>query len=161
MTLRQAQRNYARRSAPGSIWRRCGLQRALPSAHAVTIVRELLDTQRRAPVWEALAELFVGRELQEYDYVAIAQTLRASGYGREELERILRDEVAPALRGNLSPWAVPEMEGWSQETVVAVVRGYMERRPGGLSRLLNRLSGRRAVPQVAHARWLRVLARLI
>lgn len=65
------------------------------------------DTERRAPVWEALAEMFIGRELQEYDYAAIAETLGASGYAREELEYLLHDEIAPVVRSNLSYWPCP------------------------------------------------------
>ena len=83
---------------------------------------EALNFERRAPVWEALSELFVGKELQDYDYAGIAKTLRLSGYSVDELEKVLREEVAPVFRSNLSALAVPEMEGWAQDTVVKEVR---------------------------------------
>lgn len=51
--------------------------------------------ERRAPVWQALSELFVGKELQDYDYAAIAETLRGSKYSLDELEKVLHEEVAP------------------------------------------------------------------
>ena len=43
------------------------------------IVTEPLNLERRAPVWEALSEVFVGKELQAYEYAGIAKALRLSG----------------------------------------------------------------------------------
>ena len=120
------------------------------------IVTEALNFERRAPVWEALSELFVGKELQDYDYAGIAKTLRLSGYSVDELEKVLREEVAPVFRSNLSALAVPEMEGWAQDTVVKEVRAYLERERTGLSRLLTRLGTSRALPDVATKRWLQI-----
>lgn len=117
---------------------------------------EALNFERRAPVWEALSELFVGKELQDYDYAGIAKTLRLSGYSVDELEKVLREEVAPVFRSNLSALAVPEMEGWAQDTVVKEVRAYLERERTGLSRLLTRLGTSRALPDVATKRWLQI-----
>jgi hypothetical protein len=116
-------------------------------------VTEPLNLERRAPVWEALSELFVGKELQDYDYAGIAKTLRLSGYSLEELEKVLREEVAPVFRSNLSALAVPEMEGWGQDTVVKEVRAYLERERTGLSRLLARLGTSGTLPDVAAKRW--------
>ncbi|PMS26582.1 hypothetical protein C0Z19_06485 [Trinickia soli] len=120
------------------------------------IVTEALNFERRAPVWEALSELFVGKELQDYDYAGIAKTLRLSGYSVDELEKVLREEVAPVFRSNLSALAVPEMEGWAQDTVVKEIRAYLERERTGLSRLLTRLGTSRALPDVATKRWLQI-----
>ncbi|CAB3695493.1 DUF7079 family protein [Trinickia soli] len=117
---------------------------------------EALNFERRAPVWEALSELFVGKELQDYDYAGIAKTLRLSGYSVDELEKVLREEVAPVFRSNLSALAVPEMEGWAQDTVVKEIRAYLERERTGLSRLLTRLGTSRALPDVATKRWLQI-----
>jgi len=116
-------------------------------------VTEPLNLERRAPVWEALSELFVGKELQDYDYAGIAKTLRLSGYSLEELEKVLREEVAPVFRSNLSALAVPEMEGWGRDTVVKMVRAYLERERTGLSRLLARLGTSGTLPDVAAKRW--------
>lgn len=117
---------------------------------------EPLNLERRAPVWEALSELFVGKELQDYDYADIAETLRVSGYSLDELENVLREEVAPVFRSNLSPLAVPEMEGWAQEAVVKEIRAYLDREKTCLSRLLARLGTSRALPDAATRRWQRI-----
>lgn len=122
---------------------------------------EALNFERRAPVWEALSELFVGKELQDYDYAGIAKTLGLSGYSVDELEKVLREEVAPVFRSNLSALAVPEMEGWAQDTVVKEVRAYLERERTGLSRLLTRLGTSRALPDVATKRWLQIRSLLL
>jgi hypothetical protein len=120
------------------------------------VAMKTLDIERRAPVWEALSELFVGKELQDYDYATIATTLRASGYSLSELETILHHEVAPVFRGNLSALAVAEMEGWARETVVGDVRAYLERERSGPSRIWARLVAARRLPDVARDRWERV-----
>lgn len=117
---------------------------------------EPLNFERRAPVWEALSELFVGKELQDYDYAGIAKTLRLSGYSVDELEKVLREEVAPVFRSNLSSLAIPEMEGWAQDTVVKEVRAYLERERTGLSWLLRHLGTSRALPDAATKRWQRI-----
>ncbi|WP_206950786.1 DUF7079 family protein [Trinickia acidisoli] len=121
---------------------------------------EPLNLERRAPVWEALSELFVGKELQDYDYEAIAETLRQSGYSLDELEKMLREEVAPVFRSNLSPLAVPEMEGWAREAVVKDVRAYLARERAGLLRILARFVASGALPNVVSDRWLKIRSRL-
>lgn len=117
---------------------------------------EPLNLEHRAPVWEALSELFVGKELQDYDYAGIAKTLRRSGYSLDELEKVLREEVAPVFRSNLSPLAVPEMEGWAHDTVVKEIRAYLEAERTGLSWLLRHLGTSRALPDAATKRWQRI-----
>ncbi|CAN7499211.1 hypothetical protein LJR230_003340 [Trinickia sp. LjRoot230] len=117
---------------------------------------EPLDIERRAPVWEALSELFVGKELQDYDYAAIAETLRQSRYSLDELDKMLHTEVAPVFRGNLSALAVPEMEGWARDAIVRDIQAYLMRERTGLSRLLMRLSASKALPKVVSDRWQRI-----
>ena len=121
----------------------------------MTIVTEPLNLERRTPVWEALSELFVGKELQDYDYAGIAKTLRLSGYSIDELEKVLREEVAPVFRSNLSLLAVPEMEGWAHDTVVKEILDYLGRERTGLSRMLKRLrlARSRTLPGVVTERW--------
>lgn len=115
-----------------------------------------LNLERRAPVWEALSELFVGKELLEYDHAAIAKTLRLSGYSVEELEEVLHKEVAPVFRRNLSPLSIPEMEGWARDTVVKEIQAYLEHERTGLLRRLSRLVTARTLPDVASKRWQRI-----
>lgn len=114
---------------------------------------EPLNLERRAPVWEALSELFVGKELPDYDYAGIAKALRQSGYSLDELEKVLREEVAPVFCSNLSALAVPVMEGWAHDTVVEEIRAYLERERTGMSRLLMRLGTSRPLPDAATKRW--------
>jgi hypothetical protein len=120
------------------------------------MVTEPLNLERRAPVWEALSELFVGKELQDYDYATIAKTLRLSEYSLEELEKVLREEVAPVFGSNLSPLAVPEMEGWGRDAAVKEIQAYLERERTGLSRVLGRLVTRGTLPDVVIKRWLTI-----
>lgn len=54
----------------------------------------------RRPVWIALSELFLDTGV-EAALPDIARILAASPYPLEELRRILDDEVAPVLQGNL------------------------------------------------------------
>jgi hypothetical protein len=115
-------------------------------------VAETLDPEARAPGWEALAELFVGKDLQKYDYVAIADTLRQSGYSVDELDRILRYEVAPVFAEDLSPLAVPEMQGSTRETVIAHEQAQLGRRKSRLLSLLMRIGGFRSLPKAASDR---------
>lgn len=117
---------------------------------------EPLNLERRAPIWEALSELFVGKELQDYDYAGIAETLRVSDYSLDELENVLREEVAPVFRSNLSALVLPEMEGWTQDTVVNEIRTYLDREKTSLQRMLARLVTSRALPEVAAKRWLQI-----
>ncbi|WP_341678400.1 hypothetical protein [Niveibacterium sp. SC-1] len=76
------------------------------------------DLARQA-AWVALAELFVARELQAYDYRAIADALLRARLPVDELRQILRTEVGPAFIANLSPLnSVPSFEGWHREYVL-------------------------------------------
>ncbi len=98
------------------------------------------EPENRVQVWTALAELFVARELQDYDYRSIAQTLRAAEVGAAELANILRDEVAPVFIGNFSGLnPMPEMEGWSENEVRERVPAAMARSRGWWQRQFRRL----------------------
>lgn len=81
------------------------------------------------PVWHAFSELFLDTELQPYDYQYIAKRLSASGYPREELWRILQDEVAPAFSWNLLSVA-GEWEGWSEADVEEIMKRSLRFRLG-------------------------------
>ena len=85
------------------------------------------EVDKRMPVWEALSELFVGKELQEYDYQYIADTLSQSGYSMDVLETILRNEVTPVFRENIGVFSIPEMEGWNRETIKAVILDHLNK----------------------------------
>jgi hypothetical protein len=114
---------------------------------------------RHANAWPALSELFVGRELQDYDYQAIARSLQQVGLSTDELERVLWDQVAPVFGSNLA-WlnAAPEMEGWTPEHVRGLVQARLAKGRSSLSeRLIERLlpASQRALIE---DRWSRVKA---
>jgi hypothetical protein len=93
------------------------------------------EITRRAPVWEALAELFLDTELQDYHYRYIAERLRDSGYALHELEQILSEEIAPVFYTNLSAVA-GEWQPWSADFVKERVLQYLNHRPTLAERLL-------------------------
>lgn len=90
----------------------------------------------RVPVWHALSELFTGRELQEYDYQWMAEVLKKSGLNREEIFRIVDEEVAPALQANLLYNPMPVMDGWSEEDIKRLVTAYLNRKPTIIERII-------------------------
>lgn len=61
----------------------------------------MLDLERRAPVWEAMAALFVDVDLGEDRLREIAHILKESRYGADELRDIYESEVAPVCYNNL------------------------------------------------------------
>jgi hypothetical protein len=87
------------------------------------------DIERRLPVWHAFSELFLDTELQPYDYRDIGKRLRASGYPREELKRILEDEVAPVFSSNLLSVA-GEWTAWTEEEVEDIMKRSLRVRIG-------------------------------
>lgn len=87
------------------------------------------EIERRVPVWIALSELFAGKELQDYDYRYIAETLRNSGYATLQLEDILNGEVTPVFHFNLGLLAFPEHEGWSENNVKDLILEKLHSKP--------------------------------
>ena len=59
----------------------------------------VFELERRRPVWDALAELFLNDSAFEDDERAdwLLRKMAESGYTVQELESILVEEVAPAL----------------------------------------------------------------
>jgi hypothetical protein len=87
------------------------------------------EIERRAPVWSALSELFIGKELQGYDYAYLAESLRNSGYSMSQLETMLDEEVTPVFHFNLGLFALPEHEGWADESVKDLILEKLHARP--------------------------------
>ncbi|GAC1327298.1 MAG: hypothetical protein NVS3B11_05390 [Collimonas sp.] len=87
------------------------------------------EIKRRTPVWVALSELFVGKELQDYAYRHIAETLRNSGYATQQLEKILNEEITPVFHFNLGLLALPEHEGWPEENVKDLILEKLHSKP--------------------------------
>ena len=58
------------------------------------------DVVQRAPVWEALSELFLDVALSQDDLDRLATVLAASPYSVDELDAILGEELLPVLGRN-------------------------------------------------------------
>lgn len=118
------------------------------------MVQSVSDIERRVKVWTALAELFVARELQDYDYRSIAETLRESQLTSPEALNILRGEVAPAFMPNLSALnPVPAMECWSEDEVRQKVLAVLRESQGIARRLLGAFRRDPMQHPVLQARW--------
>ena len=85
-----------------------------------------LDIKRRGPVWEALFRLFGGWELRDWEYHWMIRLMRGSGYSIDEIEDILRQEVAPAwFCSQKVQWQNSEMTSLSEEQAIAAVQDYL------------------------------------
>ncbi|MCW7538418.1 hypothetical protein OOT46_11260 [Aquabacterium sp. A7-Y] len=113
------------------------------------------ELTRRAPVWIALSDLFVGKELQDYDIRSIADRLLESGFTLDDIESILRDEVAPVFGSNLGALAVTEMEGWNDAAVIEAVSQYLSHPPRWLQRQVLQW---KPADKLVESRWRTVLS---
>ena len=86
------------------------------------MARKWVVGRGQQPVWTALSELFLDSSFDEADHRRIADVLRQSPYRREELQDILRNEVAPVFGTNLYSIAGEWERGGEDE-----VRQLMER----------------------------------
>lgn len=68
-----------------------------------------------------MADLFLDTELQERDYICMADKLRATGISNSELQGMLENEVGPALGHNLFIDIAGEWAGWADDYVIARV----------------------------------------
>lgn len=59
------------------------------------------EIERHKPLWEDLSDLWNNTELFDYQLKYIAEKMRSSGYSLAELEKILAEEVAPVVYGNV------------------------------------------------------------
>lgn len=59
------------------------------------------EIELRKPLWEALSDLWLDTELQDYDHRHIAELLASSDYSFEEIGKIFSEEVAPIVYRNL------------------------------------------------------------
>ena len=88
------------------------------------------DLERRRPVWAAMSELFLDKQLDTRDHVRIAQILQQSGYSIDELDSILWLELSPALWPNLrsvaGEWAGFDL-GWIERQVVTRPQSVLRR----------------------------------
>lgn len=122
------------------------------------------DEEERAEVWHVLSDLWTDTDLQPADRAAMAHRLAATRYSLGELERIFRDEIAPAtarvvaaipLSGGM---AVPD--AYRKDEIVQRVRAlraraWARRRLNPLRRWIDCMSVRFARPE-----WERVKAEI-
>jgi hypothetical protein len=115
--------------------------------------------EQRLPVWCALAELFVDTEFDATSARSVAEALRASHLPLPELERILRDEVAPVFHRNAfaGNWT-----GWPADEVQRLVVEHLRSREAWAARLTQPFAGmlRRARMAAYEPAWNEVKQRL-
>ncbi len=75
-----------------------------------------IEISRRAPVWQAMSNLFLDTELDEGDCLAIAAAIIRAGFSRDEAELIFRSEVLPVFAPNLFSVA-GDWQGWRENDV--------------------------------------------
>lgn len=94
--------------------------------------------QRRAPLWEALADFWLDTELADWQYEHIARVIAASTYSPEEVRAIHDFEVAPVVWSNLlcvaGVWS-----GFDGAWLCAECRRHARRRKSAVHRLLCRV----------------------
>ncbi|MFC0350370.1 DUF7079 family protein [Undibacterium danionis] len=75
------------------------------------------DVEDRTPIWDCMQDLYMDTDVT-LSYNFIAQKCADSKYSIEELERILFNEVLPALRFNMFDLPAPEWAGFPIDWVV-------------------------------------------
>ena len=124
-----------------------------------------LDIKRRGPVWEALFGLLVEWELRDSEYHWAVRLMRESGYSIDEIEDILRQEVAPAwFCSQKVQWQNSEMISLSREEAIAAVQDYLAKSNTLWYRFLRyrmRKEGYGGLPYPFNARWNRASRMMI
>lgn len=87
----------------------------------------MADFEARKPIWIVLSELYLDTELQDTDFIRIAETFRESGLPIEVLKEIDLYEVFPTLQFNLYSVA-GEWAGFDETWLVeACAKNYHKR----------------------------------
>lgn len=81
----------------------------------------------RIPIWIGLSEFYLDTELQEADFIRIAQMIRRSPYSLDEVKTIDKDEIFPVLVWNLLGVA-GEWAGFDEDWLVASITGNIRKR---------------------------------
>lgn len=80
-----------------------------------------MSTKPREAVWILLSELFVDTAHTKKDLLAMGKSLRETGFSVEEVETILRREVAPVCGqwmlypGAIGPWPMFEAQALKEK----------------------------------------------
>ena len=79
------------------------------------------EIECRKPLWQDLSELWKDTELFDYELRYIAEKMRSSNYSLEDIEKILSEEVAPVVYGNLlgfgGSWTGFDADGLYREII--------------------------------------------
>ncbi len=75
------------------------------------------DIVDRTPIWDCMQDLFMDTDVT-LSYEFIAKRCAESKYSIDELEKILFNEVLPALRFNMFALPAPEWAGFQTEWLV-------------------------------------------
>lgn len=75
------------------------------------------DIDARTPIWDSMQNLYMDTDVTLL-YGYIAKTCGQSKYDLKELERILFNEVLPAIRFNMLDLPAPEWAGFETQWVV-------------------------------------------
>lgn len=75
------------------------------------------DIKDRTPVWDLMQNIYMDTDVT-LSYHAISETCATSKYTLDELEKILFNEVLPALKFNMFVMPAPEWAGFNTEWVV-------------------------------------------
>ena len=78
--------------------------------------------ERRKPVWLGLSGLFLDSQLQDSEIAFIAQKMKQSDYGLDQLSNILMQEVFPVCIPNLHSVA-GEWAGFNEDWLVEKITG--------------------------------------
>jgi hypothetical protein len=117
------------------------------------------EIERRKPVWIALSDLWLDTELTEDDLRRIAEVMRRSGYGVEELREIYLFEVAPVVFPNLLSVA-GEWAGFDEEWLVHEVTKQAGRRSPVLRTLVRLGIGRPVLTFATERHWRKLVEML-
>src|SRR3954447_4978992 len=117
------------------------------------------EIERRKPVWIALSDLWLDTELTEDDLRRIAEVMRRSGYGVEELRDIYLFEVAPVVFPNLLSVA-GEWTGFDEEWLVNEVTKQVGRRSPVLRTLVKLGIGRKLMTFATERHWRKLVEML-
>lgn len=98
----------------------------------------MTEADRRKAIWLNLAEFYLDTELQETDYLRIAEVFKKSNFTLEEIKEIDLYEVFPTLQSNLNSVA-GEWAGFPEDWLIQACTNNLKRRSNKLFRLLTSL----------------------
>ncbi len=93
----------------------------------INLTKNIINIEERSPIWIALSEFYLDRELEEEDIRNIALKVIQSTYSLEEVKEINKYEVFPILKSNLLSVA-GEWAGFHEEWLINRIQRSLEKR---------------------------------